>query len=117
MQPYRERTARNVYPVPDLAKNMRYHDELFEDAFDGKFIDNNPCNPKKRILLRQRKPSSIAIALKESLPEFYNCAKLRLVRIFQNCAFALIVSALRVSNITLLLGYNIMIIKHELARM
>ena len=90
--------------VPNLAKNLRGHvEEVMEDAVDNYLIDNNPTPTRKNFTTINAKSKPHGTVPAARLPELYqyvmNCNS---SASFKACAVALMVMALRVSNIAFL---------------
>ena len=90
--------------VPDLAKNLRGHvEEIMEDAVDNELIDDNPTPARKNFTTINAKSKPHGTVPAARLPELYeyvmNCKS---SASFKACAVALMVTALRVSNIAYL---------------
>ena len=90
--------------VPNLAKNLRGHvEEVMEDAVDDQLIDDNPTPARKNFTTINAKSNPHGTVPAARLPELYqyvvNCNS---SASFKACAVALMVTALRVSNIAFL---------------
>ena len=80
-----------------------YCDDVFEFAVDLEIIDDNPCPPKKKFTKSRRKVGHHGTIPASRLPELYQFVMDRKSdATFKAAAVALVVSALRVSNIAYL---------------
>jgi hypothetical protein len=94
--------------VTDLAVKTRgYCEEIFEHALDDRLINHNPVPPAKNFTVPNKKTKYHGTISEARLPDLYqyilNCDY---TASFKDCAVALIISGLRVSNIALLLQKN-----------